>query len=577
MDFNLVSNIESCYVTIPQLSYYSHIPTAIIALLLGFFVFFKNKNGNSLTSKILLFTALTFSVWSVLDLSLWVSIDSRKIMFSWSIINLFEMLASSSTLYFSYVFLEKKDARLIYKLIFGLPLLVFMLFIPTMLNLTGFDIPNCEAEQGKLIYYFYFLEIFFFLWLLTYLIRKIIVASKEDRKMTIYFAIGAICFLASFSGANVVASLTEKWQILQYGLFGMPVFMAFLVYLMIRYKAFNIKLFRAQALVVSMFVLIASQFAFIQNPTNRILTAITLALVSVFGWWLVKSVKKENEQSEELEIANVELRKIDQAKSDFMNIASHQLRTPITVIKGTIDLLRKGDMENFDIEERQHFFESAWTKCRKLEDIVNDILNASALSNSKFIVSDKESGTINLNEMLDRIVKDFDVEVKERGIDIAFSPFEKEKPEIRGVANYLGEVFDNLINNAIKYTPSKNKNYEIRSVRENGSAKIDVAIEKEGNNFIVSVKDNGIGISKEEIPKLFKKFARAGNAVNMYTDGSGLGLYVVKEVVEGHGGKVWVKSELEKGSTFFVSLPIEPDKEVDVKGYFLREKTSNQN
>ncbi len=600
MDFNSVSNIESCYVNIPHLSYYSHIPTAIVALLLGFFVFFKNKNGNSLTSKILLFTAITFTIWSVLDLSLWVSIDSRKIMFSWSIINLFEMFASSSTLYFAYTFLEKKDAPFLYKIIFGLPLLVFMFFIPTTLNLTGFDSPNCEAGQGVFKYYFYTFELLVSVWLLIYLIKKIVTSKSEERKMTIYFSIGAVCFLASFSGANILASFTEKWQILQYGLFGMPVFMTFLVYLIIEYKAFNIKLLGAQALVMGIIILIASQFAFIQNPINRILTAVTLSIISIFGWWLVKSVKKENEQNESLiqlnkiiakqknkierdkkavEAANVELVKLDKAKTEFINIASHQLKTPISVIQGVASMMIEGDMDKMPPEQRQTFYNSVWQKTKKLKTIVHDILNATSFNDKKYSVMDNSAVMINIPKLLQQTIDDFGMETKERGIDLVFSAKENI-PEVRGQKEYLEEAFINLINNAIKYTPSAVMTHDVRGKRKDGAEKAAVAVSVEkdpGNpkNILVKVKDNGIGIPQEAKAKLFKRFSRAKNAVDMYTDGTGLGLFIVKEIVEGHLGKVWFESEINKGTTFFVSLPFVPEGTVNIKEHITEDAKAN--
>src|SRR3989338_4348968 len=256
MVYNFVTNLESCYFIVAKILYYSHIPTAIIALLLGFFTYIKNRR--LLSAKILLFISIIFSLWSTSDLVIWVNPDSRKVIFLWSLINLLEMLVTSGTLYFSYVFLEKKDAPLKYKIIIGMLLGIFMAFIPTTFNLSGFNAPNCEAEQGPLIYYFYFLEVLFFLWLLIYLIRKVIKSKGEDRKETIYFAVGAILFLTSFSGANLAGSFAafinpdnpNNLLILQYGLFGMPVFMGLLTYIIIKYKAFNIKLVLAQALVV---------------------------------------------------------------------------------------------------------------------------------------------------------------------------------------------------------------------------------------------------------------------------------------------------------------------------------------
>jgi len=91
------------------------------------------------------------------------------------------------------------------------------------------------------------------------------------------------------------------------------------------------------------------------------------------------------------------------------------------------------------------------------------------------------------------------------------------------------------------------------------------------NNVIISIEDNGIGIPKEEIPGLFIKFIRGSNAREMYTDGSGLGLFIVREVIEGHYGKVWMESELNKGTTFFISLPIHSSKKINVKNHIIND------
>src|SRR3989339_2125198 len=198
------------------------------------------------------------------------------------------------------VFLEKKDAPLIYKIIIGCILTSFIVFIPTRYNIPGFDFYNCEAQQGSLMYYFFIIEILTFLWLLIYLIKKILAVNDNDKKLTILFAIGVLCFLFSFSGANIIGSITEKWEILQYGLFGMPIFMVLLAYLIVRYSVFNIKMLAVQALVFILVFLIGSQFLFINNPINRILTAISLLLILFFGWWLVRAVKHEIKQREQL-------------------------------------------------------------------------------------------------------------------------------------------------------------------------------------------------------------------------------------------------------------------------------------
>ena len=556
----------------PQLLYYSHLPAALIALILGGYIFIKNKQ--SLVSTLLLFISVLFLVWSVFDLFLWTNIDSSQMSFVWSVINLVELLISASTLYFAYLFLEKKDAAFKYKLIVSISLLVFIVIIPTGLNLSSFNISNCESNQGLMINYYHFLEVLFLAWAIIYLINKIfLVKEKRDKRLAILFAVGVLCFMASFSGANLLASITEKWEILEYGLFGMPVFMGFLVYLIVKYKAFNIKLFAAQALVVALIVLIASEFAFVRNPTNIVLTAVTLALVTIFGWWLARVVKKVDEQKEQLEIANAELQKLDQAKNEFINIASHQLRTPVMVIKGVISMLRDGSIDSFDAATKKQFYDGAWAKSQKLEDIINDILNATSLVNRKDSAMDKKIEAIDLKEFFGTMIAGFEPEIKEREISLVLNPIPENVPVLYGQKQYLEEVFSNLITNAIKYTPSPKKTADIRDTRA-GAATISINVAKSGENVIVTVRDNGIGIPEAALPKLFQKFSRADNAVDMYTDGTGLGLFIVKEIVEGHGGKVWVDSVENKGSTFFVQLPIRPQAKVDVKAYITQQAAS---
>jgi len=339
--------------------------------------------------------------------------------------------------------------------------------------------------------------------------------------------------------------------------------MGVLAYLIVEYKAFDIKLVGAQALVVSLFILIASQFAFIQNSTNKILTAITLVIVSIFGWQLVRSVKREIAQREQLEIANAELKKLDDAKTEFINIASHQLRTPITVIKGVMSMVMDGTMDRLSDEKRKQMYNGAWVKSQKLEEIIHDILNANALNtagdNSKM---NKPPELIALGDLLKKTVSDFEQVAADKKISLSFEEVGKNIPQIYGQRSYLEEAFLNLVNNAIKYTPSSG--HEIGGLKRE-QAFVKLSLENKDGGVLAWVSDNGIGIPTEELPKMFKKFSRAKNATDSYVDGTGLGLYIVKEIIESHGGRIWIESILNEGTTFFVWLPIRPPMVVDVK------------
>ena len=570
MGFNLVTNLNSCYLAIQEnssLLYYSHIPTVIVALVISFFVFWGNRKY--LPSKILLFISVMFALWSFSDLGLWTSSSSVSITLLWSFINLLEMLVSVSTLYFAYTFLEEKDVALRFKLLVGVLLGIFIIFIPTKFNLTGFNYDNCEAGQGLLINYYHMLEVFFSLWIIIYLARKIWTAEKGDkRKKTIYLSLGIVFFMLSFSGTNVYSSITTHWEVLQYGLFGMVVFMGFLGYLIVKFKAFNVRLIGAQALVFSLIILIGSQFAFIQNNVNRVLTGITLMATLFFGYFLVKSVKKEIEQKEQLEIANGELlqrknelqyisdklaesndklRILDNAKTEFISIASHQLRTPPTAIKGYASMLVEGSFGL--INEKQ---QGALKKIINANDqqihFVEDLLNVSRIESGRMEYDIKE---VDAEELCQNAVDNLFFKAKDNGLYLDYKKSENALPKIAVDGPKVLEVISNMIDNALKYTPKGGV-----SVRAILCEKNDKSCMTE-KHVRITISDTGIGIPATELPYLFAKFSRGKDISRLNTGGIGLGLYVGKIMIEANGGKIWAESEgAGRGSHFIIELPV---------------------
>ncbi len=264
--------------------------------------------------------------------------------------------------------------------------------------------------------------------------------------------------------------------------------------------------------------------------------------------------QKVSAQTHNIKAKNVQLEKLLKAQSEFLDIASHQLRTPVSVIRGIISMFQDGDMAKLPKEKQAEFIESASQKGAKLDQIINDILAASELDSRKFDI-DAKTPKIQLEEVVDRAVKGFKLEAEQRKIDLVWQKPAASLPQIVGNAEFLEQAVSNFISNALKYTPSTEMVKEARAKRKTkGRVKVD--IRKVKNDLVVSVSDDGIGIPKDEVKKLFQKFSRASNATAMYTDGSGLGLFIVREIIEGHRGKAWVESEEGKGSKFYLSLPI---------------------
>src|SRR3990167_4398956 len=367
---------------VAPLVYYSHLPIIIIALLLAVFVFLRGRK--ELPNRILFFTLTTFAAWGFLDSVFWASNRSDVIMFVWSVIIVIEPLVYAGSLYLIHALIDKRDMGYGKKLILALLFLPLIVFGPTSLSLSGFDTATCLAEEGLIAqYYTYFVEAIAIIWIIGFAVSRCAASRKaEERRQIILLTIGAALFLAAFSWGNITGSFTDNWQLGQYGLFGMPVFAAALVYLVVRYQMFNVKLIATQALTVGTWLL---------HPT--------LALLALVGYLLVKSVKREVEQREQLQAlteelkaandqlasANVKLKQLDQAKTEFLSITSHQLRTPLTGIKGYLSMMLEGDFGTF-VQEQTDVLQRVSAEVDRLARMVQVFLNVSRIESGRLVI-----------------------------------------------------------------------------------------------------------------------------------------------------------------------------------------------
>ncbi|MDQ1283941.1 MAG: sensor signal transduction histidine kinase [Patescibacteria group bacterium] len=551
MNYNLVTNIQWCHQMIAEtvplgLVYYSHIPTAVVSLLVGFFVFFKNRK--SLISKLLLGLSLTFSMWLMLSLVVWVAnYNSALTMVSWAPLGMLNALFFACSLYFVYVFIDKKDISFFKKVILGLLLLPIVISTPLDINLAGFTMDACEAiEMDMFLNYLLFFEILVSAWIIIFSVQRYLKADDTMRKQIKLLLIGISLFLISFFAAGYYATYVGDFRYELYGLFGMTVFMGFLAYLIVQYKAFNIKLLAAQALVTALVILIASQYLFVRNATNQILTGVTLILALGFGYMLIKSIKAEVERKEQLQKvsdslakANDRLRELDNAKSEFISIASHQLRTPLTAIKGFVSLLLEGSYGKLTPKVAD-VLAKVDTSNTRLVDLVEDLLNLSRIEAGRM---EYDFGKVQLTGIIEEIYDTFAVRAKDKKISLEFEKPKGEIPEVTTDKTKIREVISNLVDNAIKYTPKGN---------------VTVRIAPAGEFVRVSVSDTGIGISPEELPYLFQKFSRGKDSVKINVSSTGLGLHVGKKMMEAMGGRIGVDSKgAGAGSTFWVEAPRE--------------------
>lgn len=247
--------------------------------------------------------------------------------------------------------------------------------------------------------------------------------------------------------------------------------------------------------------------------------------------------EKVDKQTKEIREKAEHLRKLMDMRSEFLDITSHQLRTPVTVIKGVLSMLEEGSIPP---AKRKEFLRGAFEKSIKLGEIINDILRASEMDSERFELNLKPT---DLNEVLKKIEEDKYRTSIRKNIALKFILPKKPLPPIMSDEKYIEQAIVNLINNSFQYTTK-------------GS--IIVSAEVSAAAVVIRVADTGIGIPKADIPKLFSKFARADNAVQAYTDGSGLGLFIIKQIVDATpGAKIEIeKTEIGKGTTFALTLPV---------------------
>jgi len=557
MDYNSPENLAACYFYVKQamsLLYYSHIPAAGISLLIGLFVLIKNRG--SLVSKLLFAIAFTFSLWVIIDLVVWLNYDKNTLlMFSWAFFGVLYALIYIFSLYFVYVFIDKRDISFTKKIIFGFILLPIIVLTPTSFNLESFNTVDCIAMEGSYFTnYYYFVGLAVFIWILAVSFLRYRKADKELKKQILLLTVGIGFFLLSFFISGFLASyLIDSGYISggdygfeQYGLFGMPIFMAFLAYLIVKFEAFDIKMFGAQALVAGLVILIGSQFFFIRSFINQVLTGITLALSIVFGWALIHSVKLEIERKDELQkmstslaLANDKLRKLDNAKSEFISIASHQLRTPLTAIKGFISLILEDSYGKVSAEIRD-VLNKVYISNERLIELVEDLLNLSRIESGRMEYTFEKT---NLGDLCQEIYDTFALRAREKELRLELILPENSTAEANTDRSKVREVISNMVDNALKYTIK-------------GGVKMKIS--EDNTNVLVAIIDTGIGVPEEEMPYLFSKFSRGKDINRLNAGGTGLGLHVARKVMEAVGGRIWVESAgTNLGSTFFLEIPKE--------------------
>jgi len=246
--------------------------------------------------------------------------------------------------------------------------------------------------------------------------------------------------------------------------------------------------------------------------------------------------RRVKERTRELAMLNEELKRLNKVKSDFVSAVSHELRTPLTSIKGYASILMTGKLGEVSPAQKERLGKID-KHSNNLTHLINNLLDIARIESGRVQMEIKE---ISIKEMLDSLVDIITPQIKEKKILLKIN-MRTKIDKIKADQGQLERVFLNLLSNAVKFTPEKGK--------------VTIYIVDKDDFIEFGVEDTGIGIPRQDLKKVFEEFFRSDNASAQKVKGTGLGLSLVKKIIEAHNGKIWVESELGKGSKFSFAIP----------------------
>lgn len=534
--------------------------TFFITIILSLLVLLENYK--SWINRIFFFLSFSISIWIASNLLADLAHTNTSALFfsKFAIIwtALLPLLFNEliTRLYFSNDLKYRKK----YKIMFWFSICVTSLII--LLSQTSLNIQNVEIRswgtdyQPGILYYVLFIYLLIAFSFSFFHLFEVHRKFKNPMKSQAQFMLAGsliTVFLAIIT--NIIAPILGNGFISVFGPPTILFFIGFTAYAITKQHLFNIKVITTELITFALWIFILIRTLLAPDTQGMLIEGGLLLVTIIIGTLLIRSVIKEVSQREkieklagELQKANDRLTELDRQKTEFVSFATHQLRSPLTAMKGYASLILEGDLGKLSHELRSaigRIFDSSNT----LTNIVNDYLNISRIELGSMTYS---FDTIDLKELVDNVIGELQPNIEKSKLKFSFEVDREKKYMVRADKDKFKQIIANIIDNSMKYTPSGSVAVSLFKKRTTDET---AGVSAHDGKIIFSVKDTGIGIAKEVMPKLFAKFSRAenGNRQNIY--GTGLGLFVAKEIVTAHSGHIWAESEGEgKGSAFFVEL-----------------------
>jgi signal transduction histidine kinase len=522
--------------------------TFLITAYLGIIVFVKNRD--SWTSKLFFILSLLIDAYIIVNyLSLHPPYPTPESQLFWiRVVMCVCSLIGPAVFLLAYTF-PADTFKMKKKLL--LPIIILMI-TSAAFSLGNLVFKSIEYPAGKPlptpgpgipVFFLDFVGLFILSFII--LIFKYRKSSGKEKTQNFYFLLGVIATFSFMAVSTVISVVILKTSAAVFlGPISAVILMLFIAYAIFKYGLFDIKIIATEALVAFLTIILISEGFLSDTIVGMMFKFFFAGLVALLGVSLVKSVRKEIKQKDELvkladslERANIQLQELDKQKTEFLSIASHQLRTPLSILKGYIELIIDGAYGKVD-KKTVKVLQDMDINNEHLIKLVDEFLNISRIEQgrAKYTFS-----LINLAEITESVVKDFKIKAKEKKIKILWVR-PKDIPQIDCDQEKIHHVVFNFVDNALKYS-------------EEGEIKVLLTQEEKGVS--IRVQDNGIGFNKVDEVNFYQKFYRGDNVKGSNVTGTGLGLFVCRKFIEAHNGRVWARSSgLGKGSEFGFWIPL---------------------
>ena len=522
---------------------------AMPSFIVGFFILIKGlKTLNNVT---LVWSAFLFSVglWGFGMYKIGTATDPINSMYWWRVAELGVILIPVLLTHFVISFLELKRRLLLF--VFYAATAIFLycnIFTNYFVDKLYFAFNQFYYISGTPLYTVFIL---IFVFSVLYILFELYRASKRTTG-PVHYQIKYLMWIFAVGFSGGVTSYLPVYNINVYPAWNATITISQLLitYIIFKHHFMDIKVIATQifAIIISSITLTD---VFLTKSTLDLVARLSIFLVTViFSILLIQLVLRDVKRREQMEKltqdlkkvtknlkkANNKLKRLEQAKLEFLSIASHQLRTPLTVIKGYVSMMLEGNFGPIPKLIKENL-NKIYLANERLISLVESLLNISRIEAGRLEFDIKPT---NLEEIIKSLITDYKIKAAKKNLKLVFLP-EKDVPRALVDTQKTKEVLTHLIDNAIKYT---------------SQGDITLSLSQDKQSVIFSCQDTGRGISAPDLPSLFNRFVQKNKTATALTESTGLSLYFSKMVIENMGGRIWVESAgLDQGSKFSFSVP----------------------